>query len=233
MNLEKQPMSTHPKTSVDITRVRFDERGLVPCIVQSEHGDVRMLGYMNEASLLQTQATGRVTFFSRSRQKLWVKGETSGHFLHLRSLSVDCDGDALLCVARCEGPTCHTGTRSCFSPEAAPGTSFLAELETLLQGKKASASKEGSYTEKLFASGTDRIAKKVVEEAGEVVIAAKTLDADAATRADFLGEAADLVFHLTMLLAHEGATLSEVAEVLRARHAARSPDAAAAPKEQP
>jgi phosphoribosyl-AMP cyclohydrolase / phosphoribosyl-ATP pyrophosphohydrolase len=213
--------------SLKLESVRFDAQGLVPCIVQSVHGDVRMLGYMNAESLEHTLTTQRVTFYSRSRQKLWVKGETSGHTLTLVSLSLDCDGDALLCLATCEGPTCHTGTRSCFQPE--PEVSFLPELEALLELKKQSASPSGSYTEALFAAGTDRIAKKVVEEAGEVILAAKTFDTNAETRAQLVGEAADLLFHLTMLLVHEGVRMDEVSTALRARHAGRSKESHANP----
>jgi phosphoribosyl-AMP cyclohydrolase / phosphoribosyl-ATP pyrophosphohydrolase len=223
----KKSLSARELPDVDLgirDRVKFDPQGLVPCIVQSEHGDVRMLGYMNRASLTQTLESGFVTFFSRSRSKLWVKGETSGNRLHLRSLALDCDGDTLLAVAHCEGPTCHTGSRSCFGHAASKPETFLFELEALLAQRKMQASKSGTYTEKLFFEGTDRIAKKVVEEAGEVVLAAKNLDqySGIGARADFVGEASDLLFHLTMLLAHEGVSLSEVAEHLRQRHQARS-----------
>jgi phosphoribosyl-AMP cyclohydrolase / phosphoribosyl-ATP pyrophosphohydrolase len=204
--------------------VRFDAQGLVPCIVQSEHGDVRMMGYMNQASLRQTLATGYITFYSRSRKKLWLKGETSGNRLQLQSLSVDCDGDTLLAIAHCEGPTCHTGARSCFGPSAERPEAFLSELEALLKTKQARASKSGSYTEALFAAGTDRIAKKVVEEAGETVLAAKNVDSSNAkkVRTEFVGEASDLLFHLMMLLVHEGVPLAEVADTLRERHSTRT-----------
>jgi phosphoribosyl-AMP cyclohydrolase / phosphoribosyl-ATP pyrophosphohydrolase len=215
-----------------IRQAKYDSAGLVACIVQSTHGDVRMLGYMNAEALALTLQTRRVTFFSRSRQTLWVKGETSGHVLRLRSLSIDCDGDALLAIADCEGPTCHRGTRSCFGKPAGTGIEFLSELEALLATKKATARVDGSYTEKLFAAGTDRIAKKVVEEAGEVILAAKNLERAAegptneATlaheRAEFVGEVADLVFHATMLLVQHGIPLHDVASILESRHATRT-----------
>jgi phosphoribosyl-AMP cyclohydrolase / phosphoribosyl-ATP pyrophosphohydrolase len=203
--------------------VLFDQAGLVPCVVQSVSGEVRMLGYMNAASLAQSLETGLVTFFSRSRQALWVKGETSGHVLTLQGLRLDCDGDTLLATATCVGPTCHTGSTTCFG-EAVKPSSFLSSLEQTLQERKANASSNGSYTEKLFFAGTDRIAKKVVEEAGEVVLAAKTFDyaqegsGREEARTALVGEAADLLFHLTLLLTYEGVSLTEVEQVLSARH---------------
>jgi phosphoribosyl-AMP cyclohydrolase / phosphoribosyl-ATP pyrophosphohydrolase len=211
-------------TPSDLERqVLFDNAGLVPCIVQSVSGEVRMLGYMNAASLAQSLETGLVTFFSRSRQALWVKGETSGHTLTLHALCLDCDRDTLLATATCAGPTCHTGSTTCFG-EAAQLSSFVLRLEQTLKERKANANPNGSYTEKLFFAGTDRIAKKVVEEAGEVVLAAKTFDhapessGREEARAALIGEAADLLFHLTMLLTHEGISLAEVEQVLSARH---------------
>ena len=212
--------------------VKYDSLGLVACIVQSIHGDVRMLGYMNAEALALTLETRRVTFFSRSRQRLWVKGESSGHVLRLRSMAIDCDGDALLAIADCEGPTCHRGTKGCFGEHAGTGISFFSELEALLSLKKTTARPDGSYTEKLFFAGTDRIAKKVVEEAGEVILAAKNVERAAAivsgdstldhVRAEFVGEVADLMFHATMLLVQHGVALKDVAELLRSRHATRT-----------
>lgn len=219
--------------------VKFDERGLVPCIVHSSTGSVRMLAYMNREALERTFATGKVTFYSRSRAALWVKGETSGHFLHAEDLRVDCDGDSILVRARCEGPTCHRGLVSCFSREGedeaaivpmasassgAEAIAFLSELEDVLRERKAHASSSGSYTEKLFSQGTDRIAKKVAEESGEVLLAAKNLEREPASeqaREDFAGEAADLLFHLDMLLVQHGLGLADVARVLEKRHASR------------
>lgn len=210
----------------DATTLRFDAQGLLPAIVQSPAGEVRMLGWMNAEALRLTQETGWVTFWSRSRQSLWVKGETSGNRLRLLALAADCDQDTLLVTAEPEGPTCHRGTPTCFGEgEIPPGLPWLGALETLLQSRKATAGLDGSYTQKLFAQGTDRIAKKVVEEAGEVVLAAKNLAADPAAKADFLGEAADLLFHLELLLLDRGCRLQEVVEVLHQRHAARAPKA--------
>ncbi len=221
--------------------VVFDAQGLVACVVQSADGDVRMVGYMNAESLGLTLQTGRVTFFSRSRQKLWLKGESSGHFLHLRELRLDCDRDALLAIADCEGPTCHRLTTSCFSIEpvadsgapteahAIPRHSFeslqfLGTLEELLHARKASANPTGSYTEKLLHQGTDRIAKKVVEEAGEVILGAKNLEHENTphNRELLTGEAADLLFHLELLLIHHDISLADVVNVLADRHRVRA-----------
>lgn len=196
--------------------LRFDADGLIPAVVQDPHGRVRMVGWMDRAALQATLDTGLVTFWSRSRKALWTKGETSGNRLKVVSVAPDCDGDTLLVRAEAEGPTCHTGARTCFG-EAAEGLPWLGDLEDLLRSRRSSASAEGSYTERLFAKGVDRIGKKVVEEAGEVVIAAKNDD-----RAEFLGEAADLLFHLELLLLAKGASLAEVVEVLRARHQERA-----------
>lgn len=195
----------------------FDAQGLVPTLAQDRFGRVRMVGWMDREAVQATQDTGLATFWSRSRRTLWTKGETSGNRLALRSLRADCDGDTLLLSVEAEGPTCHTGTRTCFG-ESSEGLPWLGDLEDLLRQRKASASAEGSYTEKLFARGVDRIAKKVVEEAGEVAIAAKNED-----RAEFLGEAADLLFHLDALLVERGSSLLNVVEVLRARHMERRP----------
>jgi phosphoribosyl-ATP pyrophosphohydrolase/phosphoribosyl-AMP cyclohydrolase len=203
--------------------LRFDADGLIPGIVQSPSGEVRMMAWLNREALQRTLDTGLVTFWSRSRQALWEKGATSGNRLKLIQVRPDCDGDALLILAEPEGPSCHRGTESCFDgshPEDAdwPATlPWLGRLEALLKARKAEADLGGSYTQKLFAQGVDRIAKKVVEEAGEVVIAAKNGDREA-----FLGEAADLLFHLDLLLLDRGASLAEVVEVLHRRHADRA-----------
>ncbi|HET8715190.1 MAG TPA: bifunctional phosphoribosyl-AMP cyclohydrolase/phosphoribosyl-ATP diphosphatase HisIE [Holophagaceae bacterium] len=196
--------------------LRFDASGLLPAVVQDPAGRVRMVGWMDRAALQATLETGFVTFWSRSRKALWTKGETSGNRLKVVSVTPDCDGDTLLVRAEPEGPTCHTGARTCFG-EAAEGLPWLGDLEDLLRARRASASADGSYTERLFAKGVDRIGKKVVEEAGEVVIAAKNEN-----RAEFLGEAADLLFHLELLLLAKGASLAEVVAVLRARHKERA-----------
>ena len=207
----------------NIDLVKFDERGLVPGIVQTPGGEVRMLAYLSRESLERTLETGLVTFWSRSRKALWTKGETSGNRLKLVELRLDCDGDALLIIAEPEGPTCHRGTDSCFEGDTLPQP-WLERLEDLLRQRKATASEGGSYTQKLFARGVDRIGKKVVEEAGEVVISAKNFATDASGlhREEFLGEAADLLFHLQMLLVSQGFSLQDAASVLRERHRQRS-----------
>lgn len=185
--------------------------GLLPAVVQ--HADthaVLMLGWMDRAALAATLATGRVTFFSRSRGRLWEKGETSGHVLALQSLRADCDGDTLLVQALPQGPTCHTGTASCFAD--APGA-FLPALDALVAARHRERP-PGSYTTRLFADGIRAIAQKVGEEGVETALAAVAQD-DAA----LLGEAADLVFHLAVLLRARGLALADVDAVLRARHA--------------
>jgi len=215
---------------MDLDTLTFDSAGLIPGIVQDRAGEVRMVAWLNREALQRTLDTGFVTFWSRSRQDYWVKGETSGNRLRLVQIRPDCDADALLIVADPEGPSCHRGTESCFDadpdggPNAAPTAApwpttlpWLGRLEALLKSRKALADLNGSYTQKLFAQGVDRIAKKVVEEAGEVVIAAKNDH-----REEFLGEAADLLFHLDMLLLERGASLLDVVEVLHRRHADRT-----------
>nr|WP_320131337.1 bifunctional phosphoribosyl-AMP cyclohydrolase/phosphoribosyl-ATP diphosphatase HisIE [uncultured Holophaga sp.] len=201
---------------MDLTTLKFDEQGLIPGIVQDLYGEVRMMAWLNREALEKTLATGYATFWSRSRKALWTKGETSGNRLKVVQIRPDCDRDTLLILADPEGPSCHNGTSSCFDgPEPWPTTlPWLGRLETLLKDRKAHADAEGSYTQKLFARGVDRIGKKVVEEAGEVVIAAKNDD-----REEFLGEAADLIFHLDLLLLNYGASLNEAIEVLHKRHA--------------
>jgi phosphoribosyl-ATP pyrophosphohydrolase/phosphoribosyl-AMP cyclohydrolase len=203
---------------MDLDSLRFGPDGLIPGIVQDRAGAVRMVAWLNRDALQRTLETGFVTFWSRSRQALWTKGETSGNRLKLLQVRPDCDADALLILAEPEGPSCHRGTETCFDGEPWPTTlPWLGRLEALLKARKASADPAGSYTQKLFAQGVDRIAKKVVEEAGEVVIAAKNEDREA-----FLGEAADLLFHLDMLLLERGASLLDVVDVLHGRHAERS-----------
>lgn len=204
----------------------FDAAGLIPCVAQGRAGDVRMVGWMNREALQRSLDTGWLTFWSRSRQALWMKGETSGNRLKVLTLRPDCDRDTLLAVVEPEGPTCHRGTETCFDHESALETSWpwMDRLEALLRERKASASPEGSYTQKLFARGTDRIAKKVVEEAGEVILAAKAYEhrPGEVHRADFLGEAADLLFHLDLLLVNAGLSLQDAVEVLKERHAERA-----------
>ena len=185
--------------------------GLVPAIVQdAATGSVLMLGFMNAEAIEQTQASGRVTFFSRSKQRLWTKGETSGNFLHLVSITPDCDNDTLLIKARPSGPVCHTGSETCFG-EAGTPLGFLNELESVI-ASRAAEPVEGSYVSKLFSKGLNKIAQKVGEEAVETVIAAKDDDLE-----DFKNEAADLLFHYLVLLRAKGTNLGEIVEVLKER----------------
>lgn len=185
--------------------------GLVPVIVQDATNlRVLMLGYMDQAALEMTCDTGKVTFFSRTKQRLWTKGESSQNYLNVVDIKVDCDNDTLLVLANPDGPTCHTGTVSCFP--AAPGN-FLAELDALVARRKEQMP-EGSYTTKLFTRGTRHIAQKVGEEGVEAALAAVAQGPEELT-----GEAADLVFHLTVLLRDRGLGLEDVVALLRARHA--------------
>lgn len=208
--------------AADIDRIDWDKgAGLVPAIVQHAiDGSVLMLGYMNRAAVLATFAGGRVVFFSRSRQRLWEKGESSGHHLLLQQMRLDCDRDTLLVTALPQGPVCHTGTRSCFGdePASAAGTlSFLLELERIV-AQRIADSPEGSYTAQLVGGGMRRIAQKVGEEGLEVALAACTEEDPA-----LLGECADLLFHLLVLLRSRSLDLAQVIEELRQRHAAREP----------
>ncbi|WP_201313174.1 bifunctional phosphoribosyl-AMP cyclohydrolase/phosphoribosyl-ATP diphosphatase HisIE [Dyella sp. EPa41] len=190
--------------------------GLLPVIVQHWlTGEVLMLGYMNADALATTRATGHVTFYSRSKQRLWTKGETSGNVLVLKSLRIDCDADTLLVMADPHGPTCHKGTSSCFGDDVRPAGGFLAELDALVARRHAERP-EGSYTTRLFEGGIRRMAQKVGEEGVETALAAVAQDDDA-----LLGEAADLIFHLLVTLRARGLGLSEVATVLAQRHADR------------
>jgi phosphoribosyl-ATP pyrophosphohydrolase/phosphoribosyl-AMP cyclohydrolase len=190
--------------------------GLLPAIVQhARTGEVLMLGYMNAEALEATQRTGRVTFFSRSKQRLWTKGESSGHVLELESIRVDCDADTLLVTAIPHGPTCHTGTSSCFGETVRPPLGFLAELDALVARRHAERP-EGSYTTRLFEGGVRRIAQKVGEEGVETALAGVAQGDE-----ELLGEAADLVFHLTVLLRSRGLSLADVVNLLAARHAAK------------
>lgn len=197
-----------------IEALAWDKQGgLLPAIVQDARGGrVLMLGYMDRAALEATLSSGRVTFYSRSKQRLWMKGETSGDVLELVRLETDCDADTLLVQATPRGPTCHLGRESCF-PEASG--SFLAALDALVQARDAERP-AGSYTTKLFEGGVRRIAQKVGEEGVEAALAGVAQDDEA-----LLGEAADLVFHLTVLLRARGLGLADVEQVLRGRHAAK------------
>jgi phosphoribosyl-ATP pyrophosphohydrolase/phosphoribosyl-AMP cyclohydrolase len=195
--------------------------GLLPAVVQhATSGAVLMLGYMNREALEATQASGRVTFWSRSRQRLWTKGETSGNILLLRGLAADCDGDSLLVLAEPGGPVCHFGTPTCWgqsAPHAAAETlAFLAELEQLI-AQRTALRPEGSYTTRLLAQGTLRIAQKVGEEGLELALAG-TAQSDA----HVVGEAADLLYHMLVLLRVRNVDLGQVIGELAARHAVRA-----------
>lgn len=210
---------------LDVNTLRFDELGLIPGVAQASSGEVRMVGYLNREALEKTQATGFVTFWSRSRQALWTKGETSGNRLKLLEIRADCDLDCLLIIAEPEGPTCHRGAESCFDDETETRTTlpWLDQWEKLLQNRRTTASPEGSYTQALFAKGLDRIAKKVVEEAGEVILAAKNHQREASenNREELIGEAADLLFHLELLLVERDVSLHDVVRHLKSRHSER------------
>ncbi|MBQ0268436.1 bifunctional phosphoribosyl-AMP cyclohydrolase/phosphoribosyl-ATP diphosphatase HisIE [Providencia huaxiensis] len=185
---------------------------LMPVIVQhAVSGDVLMLGYMNPEALNVTLDSRKVTFFSRTKQRLWTKGETSNNFLNLVDIYPDCDSDTLLALALPDGPTCHNGTQSCFAP-AQSDWGFLFELETLLKERKT-ASPESSYTARLYASGTKRIAQKVGEEGVETALAATVND-----RAELTNEAADLMYHLMVLLQDQELDLSTIIKRLKERH---------------
>ncbi len=201
--------------------IKFDNNGLVPSIVQhARSGEVLMLGYMNELSLAQTQETGLVTFWSRSRNELWQKGATSGNVLRLVEMRQDCDGDALLVLAEPQGPTCHTGSRSCFYRSAdeevaqsiQPPSAVLAQLADLIERRREEQT-EGSYTVKLLNGGPERIGKKVGEEATEVVIGAMKGDAD-----ELAYETADLFYHTLVLLASQGVAPERVWAELALRY---------------
>ena len=202
--------------TTDTSRLDWSKgEGLLPAIVQHWlSGEVLMLGYMNAEALAETQRSGHVTFYSRSKQRLWTKGEVSGHVLGLKSMRIDCDADTLLIQADPHGPTCHEGTSSCFGngDDVRPPLGFLAELDALVAQRHADRP-EGSYTTKLFDGGIRRIAQKVGEEGVETTLAAVAQGDE-----ELLGEAADLVFHLTVTLRARGLSLADVAKVLVARH---------------
>jgi phosphoribosyl-ATP pyrophosphohydrolase/phosphoribosyl-AMP cyclohydrolase len=188
--------------------------GLLPAIVQhADSGRVLMLGYMNRDALARTLADGRVTFWSRSRETLWQKGETSGHVLDLVAIEADCDRDTLLLQARPAGPVCHLGTPTCFGDPAWPAHGFLGELAALVQARR-DADPDTSYTARLLQAPVERVAQKVGEEGVETALAA-TLD----DPSQLAGEAADLLYHLLVLLARRGLDLDRVVATLQARHA--------------
>ena len=185
--------------------------GLIPCIIQDHATQkVLMLGYMNKEAYEKTLSEKRITFYSRTKQKLWTKGETSGNFLELIDVKNDCDNDTLLIQAKPTGPVCHTGADTCFNERN--DSWGLNSLEKVIQDRKANPNK-GSYTTSLFESGINKVAQKVGEEAVELVIEAKDQDKN-----KFLNEAADLLYHFLVLLAAKNASLIEVENILKERH---------------
>jgi phosphoribosyl-AMP cyclohydrolase / phosphoribosyl-ATP pyrophosphohydrolase len=195
------------------TKIDFSKLdGLVPCVIQDASTNrVLMVGFMNEEAYQKTIAEKRVTFYSRTKKRLWTKGETTGHFLNLVDVLIDCDQDTLLIKANPVGPTCHTGADTCFNEDNKQWT--LEALERLIQDRKANP-KKGSYTNTLLDSGINKVAQKVGEEAVELIIEAKDDNKDL-----FLGEAADLMYHYLVLLTAKGYSLQDVLAVLKQRHA--------------
>lgn len=191
-----------------------NSEGLVPAVIQdAQTKNVLMLGYMNNEALQKTQDLGKVTFFSRSKQRLWTKGEESGNFLTLVDIKVDCDNDTLLISVIPEGPTCHKGTDTCWGEKNTSDMSFLNRLEEVISNRKNNPEDEKSYVASLFRSGINKVAQKVGEEAVEVVIESKDNNDDL-----FLSESADLLFHYLILLQAKGFKLEDVIEILRNRH---------------
>lgn len=206
---------------MNIQELDFDKgNGLIPAIIQDANTfQVLMLGYMNKEALQATLDKKRVTFYSRSREQLWTKGETSGNYLDLVDIQQDCDRDTLLVLARPHGPTCHTGKQSCFHEnEFKPkqDLNFITDLENLIKSRKSELPEE-SYTTSLFKKGVDTIAQKVGEEAVETVIESKNQD-----DSKFIGEVSDLLFHLLVLLVEKGIPLQRVVDRLEQRHTDRS-----------
>jgi phosphoribosyl-AMP cyclohydrolase / phosphoribosyl-ATP pyrophosphohydrolase len=192
--------------------IDFDKtNGLVPVVIQDAQTlEVLMLGYMNREAYDKTVQEKIVTFFSRSKNRLWTKGETSNNFLHVQSIHIDCDNDTLLIKVKPDGPTCHTGSRSCFQTEY--NQNFILELENIIADRYTNP-QEGSYVNKLRNKGINKIAQKVGEEAVETVIAALN-----ETETDFINESSDLVFHLLVLLREKGFNLETIAKNLEGRH---------------
>ena len=196
---------------VDFTK---NSDGLVPAIIQdAKTKNILMLGYMNEEALQKTQEAKKVTFFSRSKQRLWTKGESSGNFLELMDAKVDCDFDTILIRANPIGPTCHTGSDTCWFEENTQDYGFLTILENIISSRQANKEDEKSYIASLFRKGINKIAQKVGEEAVETVIEAKDTNNEL-----FLNESADLLFHLLILLKAKGFQLKDVVHVLESRH---------------
>jgi phosphoribosyl-ATP pyrophosphohydrolase/phosphoribosyl-AMP cyclohydrolase len=200
------------KNNIDVSQIDFDKsNGLVPVIVQDEQTlEVLMLGYMNAEALDKTITDGKVTFFSRSKNRLWTKGEESGNFLFVKSIHLDCDQDTILIKANPVGPTCHTGNRSCFKTTF--NQNFLFELEKIITDRYENPV-EGSYINKMRGKGLNKIAQKVGEEGVETVIAAL-----AETEEEFIDEASDLMFHLLFLLKEKGLSIQDIAKNLEKRN---------------
>lgn len=199
----------------DIDKLKFDEKGLIPAIVvDNTSGEVLTLAYMNKESLNVTLEKGLTCFWSRSRQELWLKGETSGNYQHVVSITADCDLDALVIKVNCDGPACHTGNKSCFfNPIIDSENEFSYEgLYKLIEGRK-NEKKEGSYTTYLFEKGLDKILKKVGEESTEVIIAAKAEDKN-----ETVYEISDLIYHLTVLMVEAGISIEDITKELASRH---------------
>lgn len=203
---------------MNIDNVEFDEKGLVPVVVQDiKTNSVLMLAYMNRESLQITLETGNMTYFSRSRQKLWCKGETSGHYQTLKEMKIDCDGDTLLAIVSQEGPACHTGNYSCFfeslygQGDYSGGYGVIDKLFAVIEDRRDNP-KEGSYTNYLFDKGVDKICKKIGEEASEIIIAAKN-----ASPEEIRYESADFLYHLLVLLCERGLNPGEVFAELEKR----------------
>lgn len=188
--------------------------GLIPAIIQdNETKNVLMLGYMNQEALDKTLETQKVTFFSRSKARLWTKGEESGNFLELVSIQNDCDQDTLLIKVQPVGPTCHTGAATCWQENNLQNFGFLSKLESIIEDRKMNSNSEKSYVASLFGKGINKIAQKVGEEAVEVVIEAKDNNDEL-----FLNESADLLFHYLILLQAKGFSLKDVVSILKSRH---------------
>jgi phosphoribosyl-ATP pyrophosphohydrolase/phosphoribosyl-AMP cyclohydrolase len=208
-------------TAIDVASLDFDKgQGLLPAIVQHEQdGRVLMLGYVNRQALNATLATGRATFYSRSKQRLWTKGESSGHFISVSGIAADCDRDTVLLLGRPQGPVCHTGNPACFPDSARPAVadvSFLTQLEAVLH-QRAAASPEESYTAALRQQGRTRVAQKLGEEGVEAALAL-AMGSDA----EFIGECADLIYHLLVALGSRGLALRDVVGELARRHSERA-----------
>ena len=193
--------------------IKYNNDGLIPAIIQDAiTKTVLMLGYMNAEAITKTKELNKVTFYSRSKQRLWTKGEESGHFLNLVSIKNDCDNDSLLIQVTPQGPTCHKGTDSCWGETNSESFGFLTALEKVISDRRENAADQSSYVAELFEKGLNKIAQKVGEEAVEVIIEAKDNNADL-----FLNESADLLFHYLILLQAKGYKLEAVIDVLKSR----------------